>query len=388
MLDQNLAIRRDLFIVLYKNAWIFQGSSFKHGSFRVEDGKFVEILDEVPDEIGLDLENQYVIPGLVDVHIHGAVGADFSDGDYDGLVSISEYLAQNGVTSFAPTSMTLPYAMLERAFNAGKMLHEHRPENCAKVMGIHMEGPFLSASRKGAQNGIYLKKPDINFFQSLYYGCSALIRIVDLAPELAGSESFVQTISPMCKVSIAHTDATYEEATVAFQNGADHVTHLFNCMPSLHHRNPGVIAAASDQKKVTVELICDGNHVHPSMIRMAYKVFLDRICLVSDALRCTGMKDGKYEFGGQFIILKNGYARLENGTIAGSVTNLYDCMKKAVSYGIPIEAAINSATMIPARVLGREKEIGSIEPGKDADFVVCTPELEKREVYINGKRIS
>ena len=374
--------------MLFKNAYIFtEAGVFTYGSFRVEDGKFTEVFTTVPDEEGVDLEGQYVIPGLIDVHSHGNSGADFSDGDYEGLVKMARYLAQNGVTSFAPASMTLPYEVLEKAFATAVRITDEQPEGCARLMGIQMEGPFFSEKKKGAQNGAYLKDPDFEAFKKLYDGCKGLVRIADVAPELPGAVEFTREASKLCTVSIAHTDANYEEADAVLAAGATHLTHLYNAMPPIHHRKPGVIGAGSERENVIAELICDGEHVHPSSVRMAFKLFPGRICLVSDALRCCGMPDGQYELGGQDIFLKGNVAKLADGTIAGSVTNLYGCMRKAVEFGISRERAILSSTIIPARQLGREEEIGSIAPGKLADFVVCTADLERKAVYMAGKEV-
>ena len=374
--------------MLFKNAYLFTAEGrFVHGSFRVEDGKFTEILTTVPDEAGVDLEGRYVIPGLIDVHNHGNSGADFSDGDYEGLVKMARYLAKAGVTSFAPASMTLPYEVLEKAFATAVRIREEQPHGCARLMGIQMEGPFFSEKKKGAQNGAYLKTPDFDAFKKLYDGCGGLIRIADVAPELPGAVEFTKEARKLCTVSIAHTDANYEEASAVLEAGATHLTHLYNAMPPIHHRKPGVIGAGSERENVIAELICDGEHVHGSSVRMAFKLFPGRICLVSDALRCCGMPNGKYELGGQEVFLEGNVAKLADGTIAGSVTNLYDCMRKAVEFGIPREQAILSATIIPARQLGREAEIGSIEQGKLADFVVCGEDLAKKAVYLGGSLV-
>ena len=374
--------------MLFKNAYIFtEEGVFTHGSFRVEDGKFTEILTTVPEEEGVDLAGQYVIPGLIDVHNHGNSGADFSDGDYEGLVKMAQYLAKSGVTSFAPASMTLPYEVLEKAFATAVRITEEQPEGCARLVGIQMEGPFFSEKKKGAQNGAYLKDPDFQAFKKLYDGCNGLIRIADVAPELPGAVEFTREAAKLCTVSIAHTDANYEEADAVLSAGATHLTHLYNAMPPIHHRKPGVIGAGSERENVIAELICDGEHVHPSSVRMAFKLFPGRICLVSDALRCCGMPNGEYELGGQQVFLEGNVAKLADGTIAGSVTNLYDCMRKAVEFGISREQAILSSTIIPARQLQREQEIGSIAPGKLADFVVCGENLEKKVVYLGGNAL-
>lgn len=373
--------------MLYKNALIFDGLNFVPGAFRVEGGRFSQILPGSVAADGENLQGACVIPGLVDVHNHGNSGADFSDGEPAGLRAMGRYLAENGVTSFAPASMTLPYETLAAAFATAVDYRQEELPGHARLMGIQMEGPFFSEKKKGAQNGAYLKNPDFEAFEKLYEGCGGLVRIVDVAPELPGAAEFTAKASALCTVSVAHTDADYAQAAAVFQNGARHLTHLFNAMPPIHHRKPGVIGAASERDCVTAELICDGLHVHPSVVRMAFKLFPGRICLVSDALRCCGMPDGEYELGGQPVFLREGIARLADGTIAGSASNLYTCMCNAVAFGIPMAEAINAATIIPARQLGREGEIGSIEEGKLADFVVCDEALQRKAVYIGGVKL-
>ena len=374
--------------MLFKNGYIFVDGHFVHGSFRTENGIFTEILDCVPQEDGIDLAGACVIPGLIDIHTHGNSGADFSDGDYEGLCAMARYLARNGITSFAPASMTLPYEVLEKAFATGARLHREQPAGCARIMGIQMEGPFFSEKKKGAQNGAYLKNPDFSTFRKLYDSCEGLVNIADLAPELPGSVEFTEQASKLCTVSVAHTDATYEEAKAVFDAGATHLTHLFNTMPPIHHRKPGVIGAASENENVQAELICDGIHVHPSAVRMAFRLFPGRICLVSDTLRCCGMPDGEYMLGGQQVFLQSGVAKLADGTIAGAATNLYDGMKNAVKFGISKEEAVLSATLHPAKALGREGEIGSIAPGRKADFVICDQNLAILQVWLSGRQIN
>ena len=374
--------------MLFKNGYIFTNGKFIHGSFRVEGDRFTEVIPTVPEEEGVDLNGAYVIPGLVDVHNHGNSGFDFSDGDYEGLKAMAKYLAQNGITSFAPASMTLPYETLAKAFATGAKLRDEKPEGCSRIMGVQMEGPFFSEKRKGAQNGDYLRTPDFAAFKKLYDGCDGLVRIADLAPELPGSVEFTKEAAKLCTVSVAHTDATYEEAKAVYDAGATYLTHLFNTMPGIHHRKPGVIGAAAENESVQAELICDGLHVHPSAVRMAFKLFPGRIVLVSDALRCCGMPDGEYELGGQQVFLQGGIAKLADGTIAGAATNLYGGMLNAIAFGISKEEAVLSATLHPAKALGCDNEVGSIATGKRADFVICDENLNRKQVYIAGTEIA
>ena len=372
--------------MVFCNANMFTPDGWLFGGFRVEDGIFTQIVPEL-NTGDVDLRGAKVIPGLVDIHIHGCSGADFSDGDPDGLKAIAAFCARNGVTSIAPASVTLPYEVLAAAFRTARELHGSRPDGCARIAGIHMEGPFFSETKKGAQNGEYLRDPDYGAFQRLYDGCGGLIRIVDIAPELPGAVEFTEKASRLCTVSVGHTDADYEQAAAVFDAGASHLTHLFNAMPSFHHRSPGVIGAAGERDGVTAELICDGLHVHPNAVRLAFRLFPERICLISDSLRCCGMPDGVYELGGQQVFLCDGAARLADGTIAGSVSGLYAGMRNAVRFGIPEAEAIRAATIIPAREIGAEHAIGSVEPGKFADFVVCGEDLSLQQVYIGGTAV-
>lgn len=370
----------------YENGWIFADGRFVRGGFSVENGRFAHVLEDVPGPAE-DLDGALVIPGLVDIHVHGCAGADFSDGDYAGLVRMARYLARRGVTSFAPASMTLPYDALDKAFHAAARLRREGLADGARLMGIQMEGPFLSREKRGSQNPAYLRLPDWDRFLRLYDAAEGLLRIVDVAPELPGAAEFTRCASEKCRVSVAHTAAGYDQAAAVFDAGATHLTHLFNAMSGIHHRHPGPIGAASERENVTAELICDGIHVHPSAVRMAFRLFPGRICLISDALRCCGMADGSYSLGGQEILLSGGVARLTGGAIAGSAADLYQCMRRAVSFGIPREQAVWAATALPARVIGRESETGAIADGRAADFVICGGELEPEAVYLGGKRL-
>ena len=370
----------------YENGWIFADGRFARGGFSVENGRFAHVLEDVPGPAE-DLDGALVIPGLVDIHVHGCAGADFSDGDYAGLVRMARHLARRGVTSFAPASMTLPYDALDKAFHAAARLRREGLADGARLMGIQMEGPFLSREKRGSQNPAYLRLPDWDRFLRLYDAAEGLLRIVDVAPELPGAVEFTRRASEKCRVSVAHTAAGYDQAAAVFDAGATHLTHLFNAMSGIHHRHPGPIGAASERENVTAELICDGIHVHPSAVRMAFRLFPGRICLISDALRCCGMADGSYSLGGQEILLSGGVARLTGGAIAGSAADLYQCMRRAVSFGIPREQAVWAATALPARVIGRESETGAIADGRAADFVICGGELEPEAVYLGGKRL-
>lgn len=375
--------------MFYKNARIFASDfQFHTGAFEVKDGLFGAVLPENVPEDAVDLHGATVIPGLIDVHSHGNSGADFSDGDYEGLKKMAQFYLSCGVTSFAPASMTLPYDVLEKAFATAVQLRDEAPAGCARIMGIQMEGPYFSYKKRGAQNPDYLKEPDFEGFRKLFEGCDGMVRIVDVAPELPGAAEFVEKASKLCTVSIAHTDTDYDSAKAAVDAGVTHLTHLYNAMPAIHHRNPGPIPAAVENPNVQAELICDGYHIHPASVRLAFTMFKNRMVLVSDSGRCAGMPEGtQFTLGGQDCWLRGGVAKLADGTIACSAANLWDCLKNVLSWNIPEEEAVRAATYNPAKALGVQDKVGSIAEGKYADFIICAPDYSEKRVFLGGKEI-
>ena len=278
--------------------------------------------------------------------------------------------------------MTTGRPVIEQALLAAKDLADHPIQDGARVVGVNMEGPFISKERKGAQKEEDILPPDFLMFQRFYQLSGGLIRLVDIAPEQPGGMEFAEKASQLCTVSIAHTTAGYEEAKAAFDRGITHATHLFNAMNGLSHRAPGVVGAVFDDSRVRGELICDGFHIHPAVLRTAFRLLGDRALVVSDSMRANGMPEGEpFDLGGQLVTVREGKATLADGTIAGSVTNLHQEIKNLVSFGVPLAQAVKAATLIPAQAIGLEDEIGSIAPGKRADLVVLDENLEIVGVY-------
>ena len=369
--------------MIIKNGSVFQENKiFKICDLYIEQGRIVSNIDQVTDISVINADGMLVLPGLIDIHSHGALGHDFSDGDLEGLNKILSYQHDNGVTSYCPTTMTLSKEKLLKIFQNlrdGKSNRinkfDYNGRNLSRIIGINMEGPFLDPVKKGAHKEENIIAPDADFFRECNSACGGLIRLVTLAPNMEGALGFINEVKDETIISLGHSSADYETAKCAFHAGARHVTHLFNAMNSLEHRAPGLIGAAAETESCMAELICDGIHVHESMVRAAFKLFPGRIVLISDSMRATGMGDGVYELGGQQVTVEGNRALLPDGTIAGSVTNLYDCMRNAVSYGIPLEEAIAAATMNPAKSIGIFEDTGSLTPGKRADIILADQKL-------------
>lgn len=331
----------------------------------------------------LDAQGCYVVPGFVDIHIHGAVGADFSDGEPDGLRAMARFLLSQGVTSFLGTSMALPEGRLEQIYQAAKPFFGQSVDG-ATLRGINMEGPFFSQEKRGAQNPEYIIPPNFEIFSRLNEASGGNIRTVAVAPETEGGLAFVEKASKVCAVSIAHSCANYDTAHQAFERGASHVTHVFNGMSPFHHRDPGIVGAAVGSGAY-VEVICDGIHVHPAVIRSVFQLYgEDRVCLISDAMRACGMPDGKYDLGGQMVTVANGCATINTGSLAGSVSVLSQCFRNAVKFGIPLEKALKAATKNPAQSVELD-DIGVIAPGKRADLLVLDKDLEIKRIIKDGQ---
>ena len=373
--------------MILKNATVY-GADFEPAkqNIAVEGEKITAVgaVDGTGEEF--DLTGLTVIPGMIDMHIHGCAGFDTGDATPEALEAMSALLVTRGVTSFCPTSMTLGFEELTKIF--ANVVEMKSKVSGAYIQGINMEGPYIAMSKKGAQNADYVRNPDKEEFKKLFDGCNGAVKVVDIAPECDGAEAFIKEVQPYCAVSIAHTAADYDEACKAFEWGARHVTHLYTAQSGLTHRTPGVVGAAFDMGSrvgARAELICDGFHIHPAALRIAFsQMGEDGTVIVSDSMKAAGCVDGEYDLGGQPVFVKNGKALLEDGTIAASTSNLHEEFKNVVSFGIPLKQAIKSVTINPAKAIRVDDVAGSIEVGKNADLLVMDDEWNIKLVVVKG----
>lgn len=339
--------------------------------------------DEVCDLSGLTL-----IPGFIDLHVHGAMGADTSDGKVEGLKVISSYLASKGVTSFCPTTMMIPKEAMISVLAAAYKFRSLEEEG-ARMLGVRLEGPFLSKEKCGVQKKEYAMEPSAEYVYGILKDLPEdIISIIDLAPELPGAGAFVLEMKDKYVISAAHTAASYETCRELIKAGISHGTHLFNAMDPLSHHAPGAVGALLEDPDVTCELICDGLHIHPAVLKIAYSVLgEDRTVVVSDAMRAAGMPDGEYDLGGTMVRVKDGRTDFGNGRLAGSTTDIHAEFLKLLELNIPFCSALKACTLNPAKVLHIDHETGSIEVGKYADLVALDDEYRVRKVFVKGKLV-
>lgn len=374
--------------MLIKNVKVFtEDKTFTDGEVFIEGETFAASTKETGEVI--DGEGCYAIPGLIDIHFHGCMGADFCDGTKAAIAEIAKYEASIGVTAIAPATMTLPVETLESILTTAADYKKEASEG-ADLVGVNMEGPFISKEKKGAQDERYIITADEAIYRRFQRAAEGLVKYIAVAPEKEGALAFVERVKEEVNVSLAHTNADYDSAMAAYNKGANHAVHLYNAMPAFTHRAPGVIGAVADSGHVMAELICDGVHIHPAVVRATIKMLgADRIIFISDSMRATGMPDGRYTLGGLDVDVVGNRATLaSDGALAGSATNLMDCVRTAVKkMDIPLETAVACATMNPAKSLGEYDKYGSITPGKKANLVLLDEELQIKAVIKDGKKL-
>ena len=371
--------------MLIKNGLVFtKDFKFEKKDILIKDGIIEKVddfikADNIDENHIVDALGLKVIPGLTDIHFHGCVGYDFCDGTDEAISAMAKYQLSNGVTNIYPATMTLP---LDRLKKICSVAANHKSgEGEAVLCGINLEGPFVSPHKCGAQNPEYVHKPDVEFLEELIKDSKGLTKLVTIAPEVNGAVDCIKALKDKISFSVGHTIANYNEAKLAFDMGANHVTHLYNAMTGLTHREPGVVGAAAENERVMAEMICDGIHIHPAAIKAAFKMFGDdRIILISDSTMACGMPEGEYELGGLPVYLKDKAVRLKDGTLAGSATNVYECMVNIIKMGIPECSAIKAATYNPAKSIGILSECGTIEDGKRAGIVLIDENYDIKKV--------
>ena len=374
--------------MLIKNAFVYTPRhTFEKGSILIREGRIVPFGTPEEGEEVLDAEGLYALPGLVDIHFHGAMGKDFCDGTEEAIQTLADFEASKGVLAICPATMTFSEEILNGVMDAAAA---HKNGKGADLVGINMEGPFISPKKVGAQNPEYVHTADIEMFRRLQKRANGLIKLVDVAPEEPGALDFIRACRDEVRISIAHTCTDYDTAIAAFEAGATHMTHLYNAMPGITHRAPGPIIAALE-KGAEVELITDNVHIHPAMVRFTFRTFGDdHMILIADSMMACGLPDGQYSLGGQAVTVEGRRATLteQPGTIAGSATCLYDCMKVAVrEMNVPLESAVRAASENPAKSIGIDADYGSLAAGRYGNVILADADLNIQAVIQKGTRI-
>ncbi len=332
----------------------------------------------------IDAEGKYVCPGLVDMHIHGYLGADVSDGDVEGIEKMAEGIIKNGVTAWCPTTMTVSKKEIETAFDAVRTVKNKGEYYGARILGVNSEGPFINPSKKGAQAEEHILRPDADFILAN----KDIVKLFTVAPEVDGALEAIEKVAKdgSVLVSMGHTNATFEEANKGIEKGVKHTTHLFNAMTALSHRNPGVVGSALSDENVSVELIADTFHIDKGLFGLIAKIKEDKLCLITDCIRAGGMVDGDYTLGGQPVHKEGIKCLMPDGTIAGSVLELNKAVANVLeNTGLEVYEAVNAASLNPAKALGEDKEIGSIEVGKRADFMIADDKFNAKMTILGGE---
>lgn len=374
--------------MIIRNAMVYTPQhTFEQGSIVIRNGRIAAFGAPEPDEEIIDAGGSYALPGLVDIHFHGAMGKDFCDGTEEAVQTLADFEASRGVLAICPATMTFSEDILGHVMDAAA---SHQNLRGADLVGINMEGPFISPKKVGAQNPAYLHRADVEMFRRLQARAHGLIKLVDIAPEEPGAIEFIRACHEEVRISIAHTCTDYETALAAFDAGATHMTHLYNAMPGITHRAPGPIIAAME-RGAEVELITDGVHIHPAVVRFTFNAFGDdHVILIADSMMACGLPDGQYSLGGQAVTVCGPRATLteQPGTIAGSATCLYDCMKRAVlDMGVPLASAVRAASENPAKSIGVDADYGSLAAGRYGNVILADPQLEIQAVIQKGKSL-
>jgi len=385
--------------LIIKNGTIVADCLIANGTVVIEAGIITHVCDKLKgDKVlgGINLDGfqlidaggGYIAPGLIDIHIHGCNGADLMDGTHEALHTMARYLASTGVTAFLPTSVT---ASKEKTQQIAELIASYENKTGeAQLLGLHLEGPYINETKKGAQYGAAIRTPDFAELELLYQILGERIRLMTIAPEIHGGlEAADWLVERNIAVSIGHSDATYEETLAGFAHGICQVTHLYNGMSGLHHREPGVVGAALATPQVWVQLIADLVHVHPGAIRLVLaSKAVDKIILISDAMQAVGLPDGEYTLGGLPVFIKDGAARLKDGNLAGSTLTLLDAVKNMIEVcGVSIPDAFRMASKNPAESIGIHGK-GWIQAGYDADLIILSPQFELQHTIINGQVVS
>ncbi|MBE3091704.1 MAG: N-acetylglucosamine-6-phosphate deacetylase [Candidatus Atribacteria bacterium] len=359
----------------------------------IEKGKIIAITNKKEDLAILknvekiEAKDKFVVPGYIDIHVHGGGGSDVMDGEYEAIKQVATTHSRFGTTAFLPTTMTMAK---DKIIKSLKSIHEARLKGTgtAEILGIHLEGPYINPEKKGAQKEEDIKKVSVEEFLEFNQASGNLIRLVTIAPEMPGAIDFIRWLHQQgIIVSVGHSNATYKQVQEGIQAGLSHVTHIFNAMRGLHHREPGVVGAALSSPKLIVEMIADGVHLHPMVLKMLTQIKeSEKLVLITDAMRATGFKEGTYDLGGQEVIVTQGQAKLKNGTLAGSVLTMDKAVKNLVTkVGISLLNAVQMASYNPAKCLGIDDRKGSLEINKDADIVILNKNLETELTMVAGK---
>ncbi|TZE82949.1 N-acetylglucosamine-6-phosphate deacetylase [Calorimonas adulescens] len=369
------------------NGRVIAGSQIVDSVVIVDKDRIVDLRDAVPVGIRrVDARGMYVSPGFIEIHMHGRNGYDTMDASFDAINGLSKALIASGVTGFLATTMTMPGENIKRAVRTvGESMGKVEG---ARLLGLHMEGPFISKEHKGAQPEDYIKMPSMDEFMSLCDGFDSIVKLITVAPETDGAVEFIRKLANMGTViSMGHTNATYDEAMKGIKAGAKSSTHTFNGMRGFHHREPGALGAVFDSD-IFAEFICDGVHVHFAALRTLLKIKgVERSILVTDSMRAAGLADGVYDLGGQQVFVKSGQARLADGTIAGSTLTLDAAVHNAVEHlGVTIPEAVRMASYNPAKLLGLN-DMGEIKKGNMADIIFFDEDINIKGMFIAGDRV-